>query len=132
LVFATIDKIKNRVVGSTRFMKIDLPNRCLEIDFTFLAQSSQQTKTNTEAKLLMLEHAFCTLNINRVEFLTDYLNSKSKNAILRLGAKQDGILRAHRVMSDGRIRDSAIYSILYSEWEGVKQNLISKLSQTYR
>jgi len=127
LAFATIDKASNRVVGSTRFMKASLPNRRVEIGFTFIAKSFQKTKINTEAKLLMLAHAFDTLKLNRVEFLTDYLNSSSRNAIVRLGAKEEGILRNHMVMPDGRVRDSVLFSITNNEWPGIKQNLSYKL-----
>ncbi|MDF1780161.1 MAG: GNAT family protein [Alcanivoracaceae bacterium] len=128
LVFATIDKRTGKVAGSTRFMKANLENKRVEIGFTFLGKSFQRTKINTEAKLLMLTHAFETLELNRVELLTDYLNTTSRNAILRLGAKQEGILRNHMVMPDGRVRDSVIFSILKNEWAGVKQSLQYKLA----
>lgn len=128
LAFATIDKDSARVIGSTRFMKANLPNKRVEIGFTFLAQSYQKTSINTEAKLLMLTHAFEALCLNRVELLTDYLNTRSRNAILRLGAKEEGILRNHMVMPDGRVRDSVLFSITNHEWAGVKQNLTYKLA----
>lgn len=128
LAFATIDEATNQIAGSTRFMKANLPNKRVEIGFTFLGKSFQRTKINTEAKLLMLTHAFETLGLNRVELLTDYLNSNSRNAILRLGAKQEGVLRNHMVMPDGRIRDSVLFSIIANEWPGVKQNLEHKLA----
>ncbi len=128
LTFATIDKTTGTVAGSTRFMKADLNNGRVEIGFTFLGESHQRTALNTEAKLLMLMHSFEVLGVNRVEFLTDYLNTKSRNAILRLGAKQEGILRSHIVMPDGRIRDSVIFSIINNEWPGVKQHLQYKLA----
>jgi RimJ/RimL family protein N-acetyltransferase len=128
LAFATIDTATNKVIGSTRFMKASLPNKKVEIGFTFLAASYQRTQANTEAKLLMLTHAFEAMQLNRVELLTDYLNSKSRNAILRLGAKQEGILRNHMVMPNGRVRDSVIFSIIANEWPGVKQHLQSKLA----
>jgi len=128
LAFATIEQATGKVVGSTRFMKVDVPNKRVEIGFTFIAKSHQKSKINTEAKLLMLTHAFDTLGLNRVEFLTDYLNTNSRRAILRLGAKEEGILRCHMIMPDGRVRDSALFSITAHEWPGVRQNLISKLS----
>ncbi len=128
LAFAIIDKASGRVVGSTRFMKASLTNKRVEIGFTFIAKSYQRTKINTEAKLLMLTHVFETMNLNRVELLTDYLNSSSRNAILRLGAKEEGILRNHMVMPDGRVRDSVLFSITLNEWSGVKQNLSYKLA----
>jgi RimJ/RimL family protein N-acetyltransferase len=127
LAFATIDKKSGRVIGSSRFMKASLANKRVEIGFTFIARSYQKTKVNTEAKLLMLTHAFEVMQLNRVEFLTDYLNHTSRNAILRLGAKEEGILRNHMVMPDGRIRDSVLFSIIQNEWAGVKQNLLYKL-----
>ena len=86
---------------------------------------------NTEAKLLMLTHAFEIMRLNRVEFLTDYLNDTSRNAILRLGAKEEGILRNHVVMPDGRVRDSVLFSITNNEWGGVKQKLSYKLASKY-
>lgn len=128
LAFVTIDRATGNVAGSTRFMKADLPNKRVEIGATFLAKSFQRTRFNTEAKLLMLTHAFETLELNRVEFITDYLNNTSRNAILRLGAKQEGILRNHMVMPNGRVRDSVLFSIIKYEWPGVKQNLLYKLA----
>jgi len=128
LAFATIDKASGRAVGSTRFMKANLPHKRVEIGFTFIAQSFQRTKINTEAKWLMLSHAFEALSLNRVEFLTDYLNNTSRNAIVRLGAKQEGILHNHMVMPNGRVRDSVLFSITNNEWAGVKQNLSYKLA----
>jgi RimJ/RimL family protein N-acetyltransferase len=129
LAFATIDKATNKVVGSTRFMKANLPNKRVEIGFTFLGASWQKTHINTEAKLLMLTHAFETMALNRVELLTDFLNTTSRNAILRLGAKEEGILRNHMIMPDGRVRDSVIYSIIRNEWAGVRQHLNAKLNR---
>lgn len=128
ITFATIDKRTGKVAGSTRFMKANIPNRRVEIGFTFLGKTWQKTKTNTEAKLLMLTHAFDSMQFNRVELLTDYLNSTSRAAILRLGAKEEGILRNHMVMPNGRIRDSVLYSIIKNEWPGVKQHLLYKLT----
>lgn len=129
LAFATVDMSSNNVIGSTRFMKADIPNKRVEIGATFLAKTFQRSAVNTEAKLLMLTHAFEVLDMNRVEFITDYLNTTSRNAILRLGAKQEGILRNHMVMPDGRVRDSVLFSIIRNEWPGVKQNLLFKLMQ---
>lgn len=128
LAFATIDVASNRVVGSTRFMRASLVDKRVEIGSTFLAKSFQKTNINTEAKLLMLTHAFEVLQLNRVELLTDYLNTASRNAILRLGAKQEGLLRNHRLMPGGRVRDSVIFSIIDNEWAGIKQHLQYKLA----
>jgi RimJ/RimL family protein N-acetyltransferase len=129
LAFSTIDRVSNKVVGSTRFMRANLPNRRVEIGFTFLGKSWQRSGINTEAKLLMLGHAFETLGMNRVELLTDYLNEKSRRAIVRLGAKEEGIVRSHMVMPNGRIRDSVLYSIIRNEWPGVRENLSMRLAE---
>jgi RimJ/RimL family protein N-acetyltransferase len=128
ITYATIDIASNTIAGSIRFMKAHIPNQRVEIGFTFLGKRFQKTKINTEAKLLMLTQAFEVDNFNRVEFLTDYLNNTSRNAILRLGAKQEGILRNHMVMPNGSVRDSVLFSIIKNEWLGVKQNLQDKLS----
>lgn len=128
LVFATIDQQTDEVIGSTRFMHTDWTHQRTEIGFTFLAQSRWRTAINTEAKKLMLQHAFDHLKFNRVAFLTDYLNQRSRQAILRLGAKQEGILRQHMVMADGRIRDSVVFSISHHEWPGINQLLAEKLN----
>ena len=129
LVFATIDQQTDEVIGSTRFMHTDWSHQRTEIGFTFLAQSRWRSAINTEAKRLMLGHAFDQLNFNRVAFLTDYLNQRSRNAILRLGAKQEGILRQHMVMADGRIRDSVVFSISRNEWPGIDRLLAEKLQR---
>ena len=129
LAFATIDQNSNEVVGSTRYLNTDWPHARTEIGFTFIAKSKQRTAINTEAKLLMLQHAFETLPFNRVAFLTDHLNQPSRNAIQRLGAKQEGILRNHMVMADGRIRDTVVFSIAKHEWPGIKQLLMEKLNR---
>jgi RimJ/RimL family protein N-acetyltransferase len=132
LAFATVDRATRRVAGSTRFMRASFPNRRVEIGFTFLGNAWQRTSVNTEAKLLMLGYAFERLGMNRVEFLTDYLNDRSRRAILRLGAKEEGVLRSHMVMPNGRIRDSVLYSIVRNEWSGIKQHLSFKLARPCR
>ena len=128
LAFATIDIATGRVAGSTRFMKASLPNRRVEIGHTFLGKSWQRTRVNTEAKLLMLTHAFEHLELNRVEFLTDVLNERSRRAIARLGAREEGILRRHMIMRQGRIRDSVVYSIIAEEWPEVRERLSAMLA----
>ncbi|GAA4885365.1 GNAT family N-acetyltransferase [Kitasatospora terrestris] len=128
LAYATIDLATGRVAGSTRFMAIDLPNRRLEIGFTFLGRTWQRTAVNTEAKLLMLSHAFDTHGMNRVEFLTDVRNDRSRTAIARLGAVHEGTLRRHMVMRDGWIRDSAVYSITSPDWPDAKTALANRLA----
>jgi RimJ/RimL family protein N-acetyltransferase len=129
LAFATVDKQSDKVVGSTRFRCIEATHRRLEIGFTFLAASRQRTHVNTEAKLLMLCYAFETLACNRVELLTDERNSKSRNAIQRIGAKEEGVLRSHMVMRDGFIRNSVMYSITATEWPSIKAGLYAKICE---
>ncbi|GHH79685.1 hypothetical protein GCM10018781_58220 [Kitasatospora indigofera] len=128
LAFATIDSATGRVAGSTRLMAVNLPYRRLEIGFTFLGRSWQRTAVNTEAKLLMLTHAFEELGLNRVEFLTDFRNSASRAAIARLGATQEGVLRSHMVMRDGFVRDSVLFSITAAEWPESKRRLTAALA----
>ena len=127
LPFATIDQDSGRVIGSTRYMNIDNPNRKVEIGSTWLGPLWQRTAANTEAKYLMLRHAFEQLGCIRVELKTDVLNEKSRNAILRIGAKQEGIFRNHVICAGGRIRDSVWYSIIDSEWPQVKLALEQKM-----
>jgi RimJ/RimL family protein N-acetyltransferase len=128
--FATIDLASGTIVGSTRFMAINRHNRRVEIGFTFLAQRWQRSYVNTEAKYLMLRHAFEVWACNRVEFLTDVLNAKSRTAILRLGAKEEGVMRSHMIMRDGRIRDSVLYSVIASEWPTVRSGLEAKVARS--
>lgn len=128
LPFATIEKSTNKAIGSTRFGNIAGKDRRAEIGWTWIAKDWQRTFVNTEAKLLMLTHAFETWKCIRVEFKTDALNEKSRNAILRLGAKQEGIFRQHVICQSGRLRDSVYFSILDSEWAQIKKQLDAKLS----
>lgn len=129
--FATIEKAKNRIVGTTRFMNMDLVNRKVEIGSTWVARAWQRTSVNTEAKYLMLSHAFETWKCLRVELKTDAMNQRSRQAILRLGAKEEGMLRKHMLCWDGRQRDSVYFSILDTEWPEVKARLEQKLAQKY-
>jgi RimJ/RimL family protein N-acetyltransferase len=122
-----INEPKRVIIGSTRFWKIDWQNRNLEIGWTWLAKSWQRTFVNTEAKLLMLGFAFERLNCIRVQFTTDEINEISCAAILRLGAKQEGILRQDFIMPDGRKRDSVQFSIIDEEWPEVRRGLEEKL-----
>ena len=126
--FATIDLASGAIVGSTRFMAINRDHRRVEIGFTFIAQRWQRSYVNTEAKYLMLRHAFEEWGCNRVELITDVLNTKSRQAILRLGAKEEGILRNHMIMRDGRIRDSVLYSVIHSDWPLIKANLEARIA----
>jgi len=128
LPFATIEKSTNKAIGSTRFGNIVVKDKRAEIGWTWIAKDWQRSYVNTEAKLLMLTHAFENWKCNRVEFKTDALNEKSRNAIMRLGAKQEGIFRQHVVCQSGRLRDSVYFSILDSEWSEIKKNLRAKLS----
>jgi N-acetyltransferase len=129
--FATVELSSGRTLGSTRFMNIDRANRRVEIGSTWIAPPWQRTAVNTEAKYLMLRHAFETWQCIRVELKTDALNEKSRNAILRLGAKEEGTLRKHIVTWSGRLRDTVYFSILDSEWTAVKARLEAKLSSSH-
>jgi N-acetyltransferase len=131
VVFATVERATGRAIGSTRFMNIDRANRRVEIGSTWIAKPWQRTAVNTEAKYLMLRHAFETWGCARVELKTDALNEKSRNAILRIGAKEEGTLRRHVVTWTGRIRDSVYFSILDDEWPAVKANLEARLSKSH-
>jgi RimJ/RimL family protein N-acetyltransferase len=128
VVFATVERGSGRVVGSTRFMNIDRANRRVEIGSTWIAPAWQQTAVNTEAKYLMLRHAFEVWGCMRVELKTDALNQKSRHAILRIGAKEEGTLRRHLVTWTGRVRDTVYFSILEDEWVEVKSGLESRLA----
>lgn len=128
--FVIVDRATDRVVGCTRYWRIDRVNRCVEIGHTWLSQSAQRTRINTEAKYLLLTHAFEAMACIRVQFTTDELNEKSRAAILRLGAVQEGIIRNERIMPNGRIRNAYFFSILDTEWPAVKRNLEAKLSGT--
>src|SRR6201988_2129434 len=123
VVFATVERTSGQTIGSTRFMNIDRANRRVEIGSTWIAPGWQRSAVNTEAKYLMLRRAFETWGCFRVELKTDALNAKSRNAILRIGAKEEGTLRRHVITWNGRIRDSVYFSILDIEWLEVKGNL---------
>lgn len=129
IVFATVERSSGNVIGSTRFMNIDRINRRVEIGSTWIAPAWQRTAVNTEAKYLMLRHAFETWGCLRVELKTDALNQRSRNAILRLGAQEEGTLRKHLVTWTGRIRDTVYFSILDTEWPEVKARLEKRLGQ---
>ncbi|MFT2795093.1 GNAT family N-acetyltransferase [Serratia sp. N21D137] len=123
LPFVIVQQASGRIIGSTRFWKIDRANRKMEIGHTWLSQSVQRTGVNTEAKYLLLNYAFEILQAVRVQFTTDELNDRSRAAILRIGAKQEGIVRHERIMPDGRKRNSVRFSIIDDEWCGVKARL---------
>ena len=119
----TADRLRPRVVGTTRFLNIDSKNRRMEIGATWIGKQWQRTRVNTEAKYLMLRHAFVTLECIRVELRTDSLNERSREAILRLGAIQEGVLRSHVITSDGRVRHTVVFGITAAEWPEARRRL---------
>ncbi|GJQ35794.1 MAG: N-acetyltransferase [Anaerolineaceae bacterium] len=129
LPFAVIHLDSGRIAGSTRYLNIDPPNRGLEVGGTWYGLDFQRTAVNTECKYLLLTHAFETLKAIRVQIKTDSLNVRSQQAIERIGAVKEGVLRNHMILSDGRIRDSVFYSILDNEWAGVKKKLEEMLGK---
>jgi RimJ/RimL family protein N-acetyltransferase len=131
LPFAIIEKKSGTVVGSTRFANIDHANRRAEIGWTWIARPWQRSAINTEAKLLLLTHAFERMECIRVEFKTDSINEQSRNALLRIGAREEGILRNHMITPTGRVRHSVYYSIVADEWPAVKQKLSVMVQRTY-
>lgn len=130
LPFVTKEKSSGKIIGSTRFGNIDRKNRRVEIGWTWINPEWQRTRVNTEAKLLMLTHAFEVWKCIRVELKTDALNEKSRNAIGRIGAKEEGVLRQQAITESGRVRDTVYYSILDSEWLKVKSSLEKRLCST--
>jgi RimJ/RimL family protein N-acetyltransferase len=129
LPFAVIDRASGRAVGMTTYMNVDADNLRVEIGSTWYRKSMQRTPLNTECKLLLLEHAFDELGCICVEFRTHFMNSQSRRAIERIGAKLDGILRSNMIMPNGTVRDTAVYSIIACEWPAVKANLIGHLDK---
>lgn len=125
--FSIVDQTSGLVVGMTTYMNIDSTNKRLEIGSTWYRKSVQRSALNTECKILLLSHVFETLDAIAVEFRTHFMNHQSRNAIERLGAKLDGVLRRHSVLPNGTVRDTAVYSIIPSEWPSVKANLQWKL-----
>lgn len=132
LPFVMVVRSSGAIAGSTGFMNIDRQNRRVEIGGTFIDPAWQRTFINTETKLLMLQHAFECWHCIRVELKTDSENNRSRKAILRIGAQEEGTLRNHMVMPDGRFRHSVYYSILDAEWPQVKQALQLKLNSRSR
>jgi RimJ/RimL family protein N-acetyltransferase len=127
--FVVRENAGGAIVGSTRCFNVDAANRRLEIGHTWYAQRAQRTAINTECKLLLLGHAFETLQCIAVEFRTHWFNHRSREAILRLGAKQDGVLRNHLLMPDGTKRDTVVYSVIDGEWPAVKRHLTHLLGR---
>jgi len=132
LPFATVSRAARRAIGSTRFANFDAPNRRVEIGWTWLGRDWQRTAINTEAKYLMLTHAFEKLGCVRVELRTDVLNERSRAAIRRIGASEEGVLRKHAITSTGRVRDDVYYSIVDEEWPGVKAKLEARIARGQR
>ena len=128
LPFVTVWKASNEIVGTTRFYEIRAADRAVAIGYTWLAKRAQRSAVNTESKLLLLTHAFENWHCVRVELITDVLNEQSRAAILRLGAKQEGILRKHLILPSGRVRDSVVFSIIEEEWPAVKARLAARLA----
>ena len=129
LPFATIDRASGKVIGSTRFANFDDANKHVEIGWTWITPAFQRTHVNTEAKLLMLSHAFEKWGCARVELKTDVLNEKSRTAMQRMGAREEGILRKHVLAYNNRWRDTIYYSILDTEWPAVKLYLLGSLDR---
>lgn len=125
--FVIIHRHSGRVLGTTRYRAIQVQHRRLEIGSTWLAASAQRTSANSEAKYLLLRHAFERLGCERVELLTDAMNLQARRAIERLGAREEGVLQRHMIMSGGRHRDSVCYSIIRPEWDQVKRVLESRM-----
>ena len=132
LPFALVEPATGRVVGSTRFGNYDAASARVEIGWTWVAREWQRTRVNTEAKFLLLRHAFESLGMERVELKTDAINMRSRNAILRIGATQEGILRRHQRTWDGRLRDTVFFSILREEWPVVRERLEVMLGEGAR
>lgn len=131
LPWAVLDA-NGEVVGSTRYGNVDAENMRVEIGWTWYAKRVQRTALNTEAKMLLLTHAFEALDCAVVEFRTNWFNHASRNAIARLGAKQDGVLRKHMRLADGEYRDTVVFSIIDGEWPQVKRHLAFKLEPSNR
>lgn len=127
LPFTIVEKSSGKPVGCTRYANIDRVHRRVEIGWTWVAKPWQRTPVNTEAKYLLLRHAFETLGCIRVELKTDSLNEKSRAAILRIGARQEGIFRNHMITASGRIRHTVYFSIVDNEWPAVKARLEQRL-----
>lgn len=130
--FVVREKESGKIIGSTRYMNVDNHNHRVEIGSTWYANSYQRTAVNTECKYLLLSHAFEKLDAIAVELRTHWHNHKSRAAIARLGAKQDGVLRNHLKSPDGVYRDTVVFSIIDLEWPAVKQSLEFKLNEQYK
>jgi len=132
LAFVVIDKKTNKVIGTTRYTNAVPEHKRLEIGYTWYAQSYQKTYVNSECKLLLLTYAFENLKAIAVEFRTNWYNFQSRNAIARLGAKQDGVLRNHQILPNGFLRDTVVFSIIDNEWKTCKYSLLHKIEQIHK
>lgn len=131
LPFAVVNKEDGKIIGTTRYCNIEAENRRLEIGYTWYAKNFQRTGVNTECKYLLLRHAFENLDTIAVEFRTNWFNYRSRNAILRLGAKQDGVLRNHKIEKGGTLRDTVVFSIIQPEWNTVKKSLEYEIGKVW-
>lgn len=129
--FVTVDKQSGKIIGSSRFGNIDSANLKTEIGWTWITPAFQRSHVNSEAKLLMMTHAFEVWKCVRVELKTDFLNQKSRNAMKRIGCVEEGVLRSNMLVQGGRYRDSIYYSVLSSEWPAVKERLTGLLARDY-
>lgn len=127
--FVVVDQVRGLIIGSTRFYHYEPENRHVLLGYTWYAQSSQGTKTNPACKQLMLAYAFEVLQCAAVEFQVDAINHRSRAAVQKLGARQDGILRNHKIRKDGTLRDTVSFSITDHEWPAVKANLEKRLME---
>lgn len=125
--FIVLLKKTDKIVGSTRFLDISEAHKSLEIGWTWYSPDYWRTSVNTESKFLMLQYAFEKMGVNRVQFCTDLRNIRSQTAIARIGAQKEGVLRKHRIIADGYVRDTVIFSILKEEWPQIKTGLQEKL-----
>lgn len=131
LAFVVVDKATGAIVGSTRYTNATPEHRRLEIGYTWYARSYQGTHVNPECKLLLLKHAFEHLQAVAVEFRTHWFNFTSRNAIAKLGAKQDGVLRNHQLLPDGSLRDTVVFSIIASEWKACERSLLFTIEKRH-
>ncbi len=128
LPFTVVDNSTGKIVGTTRFYSMERAHKRAMLGYTWYARTAQGTAINADCKFLLLRYFFEQERGNAIEFRTHFFNEKSRRAIERLGAKQDGILRSHQIMKDGSIRDTVVYSIITSEWPAVRNNLLSRLN----
>lgn len=131
LPFVTTDAATGQVIGSTRYGNVEAVHRRVEIGWTWIAPAWQRTAVNTEAKYLMLRHAFESLGAVRVELKTDVLNARSRAAILRIGAREEGVLRKHQITEGGRVRDTVFFSVIDDEWPAVRARLEQMLADPH-